>query len=293
MKICSACHKRFDSDGWDCPACGYMPPVADGYPVLAAELANSNTGFHPEYFGQLAALEKGNFWFQSRNNLILLLLKKHSPGLGSFLEIGCGTGFVLAGIKSEFPSARLAGAEIFSAGLKYAAQRVPAAQFMQMDARDIPFDAHFDALGAFDVLEHIHEDTIVLRQMCRALKPGGIVILTVPQHPALWSAQDEMACHVRRYTATELEQKVSDAGFDIVDRGSFVALLLPLMWLSRRLGNSNNGGNHDPMAELRIGAVANRILSAIMFVEIFFTRLGIRFPAGGSLFIVARKRKPD
>lgn len=210
--------------------------------------------------------------------------------MNSFLEIGCGTGFVLSGVASTFPAARLMGAEIFSAGLNYAAHRLHGAQFIQMDARKIPFDSHFDALGAFDVLEHIEEDTTVLSQICQALKPDGILMLTVPQHPELWSAQDELACHVRRYTVAELERKVSEAGFDIVDSGSFVALLLPLMWLSRRLPRNNKDGAHDVMAELRIGKFANRMLSAIMSVELFLTRAGIRFPAGGSLFLVAQKR---
>jgi len=290
MKICASCNARFDSSEWVCPACGHVPPQVNGFPALAAELVNSSDGFHPEYFEQLASLEEGNFWFQSRNTLILLLLRQHCTKLESFLEIGCGTGFVLSGIASSFPSALLVGAEIYSSGLLYAAHRVHGAQFMQMDARKIPFESHFDALGAFDVLEHIQEDTIVLTQIYQALKPGGVLILTVPQHPHLWSSQDEMACHVRRYTAKELEQKVSSAGFDIVDRGSFVALLLPLMWLSRRFDKNNKDGHHDPMAELRIGRIANRILSAIMFVELIFTRAGVRFPAGGSLFLVARKR---
>lgn len=290
MKICSACSTRFDSNSWDCPACGHAPPQVNGFPALAAELADSSEGFHPEYFAQLASLETGNFWFQSRNTLILLLLKQHCPTLKSFLEIGCGTGFVLSGIAFAFPAASLTGAEIYSTGLQYAAHRVPGAQFMQMDARNIPFESHFDALGAFDVLEHIEEDSTVLTQICLALKPGGILVLTVPQHPLLWSSQDEMACHVRRYTAKELKQKVSNAGFDIVDSGSFIALLLPLMWLSRRFDKNNKDGRHDPMAELRIGRFANLILSAFMSVELMFTRLGVRFPAGGSLFLVARKR---
>ena len=290
MKICSACNTRFDSSGWDCPACGHAPLQVNGFPALAAALADSSEGFHPEYFEQLASLEAGNFWFQSRNTLILLLLERHCPTLKSFLEIGCGTGFVLSGIASAFPSASLVGAEIYSTGLQYAAQRVSGAQFMQMDARRIPFESHFDVLGAFDVLEHIEEDFMVLAQICQALKPGGVLILTVPQHPFLWSSQDEMACHVRRYTAKELKRKVANAGFDIVDSGSFVALLLPLMWLSRRFDKPNIDGHHDPMAELRIGRIANLFLSAIMSMELMFTRLGIRFPAGGSLFLVARKR---
>lgn len=290
MKICSACSARFDSSGWNCPECGHAPPLVNGFPALAAELADFSEGFHPEYFEQLAGLEADNFWFRSRNTLILLLLRQHCPTLQSFLEIGCGTGFVLSGISSAFPYASLTGAEIYSTGLQYAAQRVSGAQFMQMDARSIPFESHFDALGAFDVLEHIEEDSAVLAQLCHALKPGGILVLTVPQHPFLWSSQDEMACHVRRYTAKELKQKVATAGFDIVDSGSFVALLLPLMWLSRRFDKNNKEGHHDPMAELRIGRIANLILGAIMQIELLLTHVGIRFPVGGSLFIVARKR---
>jgi SAM-dependent methyltransferase len=260
------------------------------FPALAPEFADAGDGFHPEYFEQLASLEDGNFWFQSRNSLILMLLKRHAPDMKSFLEIGCGTGFVLSGVAATFPATRLMGAEIFSTGLQHAAHRVPRAQFIQMDARNIPFDSHFDALGAFDVLEHIEEDTLVLTQICKALRPGGKLILTVPQHPSLWSTQDKMACHVRRYTAAELKQKISNAGFDVIDSGSFVSLLLPLMWLSRRLSNGNKDGSHDPMAELRIGSLANRILRAFMYAELFLTRSGIRFPAGGSLFLVAQKR---
>jgi SAM-dependent methyltransferase len=154
----------------------------------------------------------------------------------------------------------------------------------------MPFEAHFDALGAFDIMEHIEEDSVALKQMFAALKPGGILILTVPQHPGLWSSQDERACHVRRYTSTELKQKISSAGFGIVDKGSFVALLLPVMWLSRRCGKTGKESHQDPMAELRVGKIANFILSAIMSVELLLTRAGIRFPAGGSLFLVAKKR---
>ncbi len=256
---------------------------------MAEELAESNDGFHPEYFSQLAELESGNFWFRSRNALILMLLNKHCPDMSSFLEIGCGTGFVLSGISSTFPSVSLAGAEIYSSGLKHASQRVSGAQFMQMDARNIPFENHFSAVGAFDVIEHIEEDSVVLSQIKQALKPGGTLLLTVPQHPLLWSKQDEMACHVRRYTAAELKRKVSEAGFKVIDTGSFVALLLPVMWLSRYLGNTNKDGTHDPMAELRIGSVTNHILNTISKLELWFTRRGVRFPAGGSLFLVARK----
>jgi len=214
-----------------------MPKSITGFPAFAPELASSNTGFRPEYFSQLENLEAGNFWFRSRNKLIQMLLKKYSPQMNSFLEIGCGTGFVLSGIARAYPEACLTGSEIFCDGLKYASSRVPQAEFMQMDALQIPFDSHFDVIGAFDVLEHIEQDELVLTQLSKALKPGGTLLVTVPQHPSLWSVQDEMACHVRRYTMEELKTKLHKADFDIVTAGSFVTFLLPLMWLSRWLGD--------------------------------------------------------
>jgi len=289
MKLCPACDIPFDDPDWRCLHCGWMPDSFGGFPVFAPALAREGEGFRPEYFAELTTLEAGNFWFQSRNALIVHTLRRHVPNLQSFLEIGCGTGFVLSGVAAAFPEASLAGSEIFSAGLPHAAKRVPKAKFMQMDARSIPFKSHFDAVGAFDVLEHIAEDEKVLAQIHRSIKPGGAIVLTVPQHPWLWSRQDEMACHVRRYTAGELRRKVEQAGFTILQESSFVSLLLPIMWLSRRFGRRTQGQTFDPLAELKIGKLANRFLRTVMDIERLTLNCGINFPAGGSRLLIARK----
>jgi len=152
-----------------------------------------------------------------------------------FLEVGCGTGFVLSGIASAKPNMSLTGSEIFMAGLSHAVLRVPSAHFMQMDARRVPFIEEFDAIGVFDVLEHIEEDEKVLDQLYKAIKPSGVLLLTVPQHPWLWSASDEYACHVRRYTHSEVRNKILNAGFKIIRSTSFVTSLLPAMVFSRIL----------------------------------------------------------
>ena len=112
-----------------------------------------------------------------------------------------------------------------------------------MDARRIPFRDEFDVIGAFDVIEHIEEDVAVIDEVGRALRPGGGFVMTVPQHPALWSPQDEHAHHVRRYTAAGLRRKVEAAGFEVVRMTSFVRLLLPScsrrgMRLRRRAADS-------------------------------------------------------
>ncbi|OGA39128.1 MAG: methyltransferase [Betaproteobacteria bacterium RIFCSPLOWO2_12_FULL_62_13] len=288
MKRCVRCATPFSGQEWRCPACGYAPDRIGGFPAFAPELAGGGEGFDPALFSELARLEARNFWFRARNRLIVWALKRFFDGAQSLLEIGCGTGFVLSGIAAAFPNVRLAGSEVNPEGLGFAASRVASARLMQMDARRIPFEAEFDVVGAFDVIEHIDDDRTVLREMHRAVKPGGGILLTVPQHRFLWSEYDVRARHVRRYTADELRGKVLEAGFRIVRMTSFVALLLPLMLLSRLAKRAPRDG-YDPLAELRLAAGLNAFFEAALAFERGLIRAGATFPAGGSLLVVARR----
>jgi SAM-dependent methyltransferase len=288
MKICLKCDEVFSSDGWICSACGYEPARLNDMEVHAPEFANSGGGFKPEYFSELAQLESSNFWFQARNNLILWALHKYQPNASKLLEVGCGTGFVLSGISRTHPNIALSGTEIFLAGLSHAAKRVSSAHCMQMDARRVPFVEEFDAIGAFDVLEHIEEDEKVLAQLHGAIKPGGVLLLTVPQHPWLWSAFDDYACHVRRYTRKEIERKVFTAGFELLRSSSFVTSLLPVMMLSR-ITKKQVTKAFDPVGELKINAVLNKTFYALMMLELAGIKSGMDLPVGGSRLVVARR----
>ena len=288
MKVCLQCDHAFSSDSWLCPSCGYQPAHDGAFEVHAPEYAHGGGGFKAEYFETLAGLEAANFWFRARNELILWALRTYKADASNFLEVGCGTGFVLSGIAKAHPDMALSGSEIFLAGLAHAASRVPTARFMQMDARRVPFMDEFDTIGAFDVLEHIEEDEEVLAQMQQALKPGGILLLTVPQHPWLWSTSDDYAHHVRRYTAAELEQKILGAGLDIVRSTSFVSTLLPAMMLSRQI-QKRSRKDFDPTSEYNISPVVNRSFEGLLRLELLGIRLGLNYPLGGSRLVVARK----
>jgi SAM-dependent methyltransferase len=290
LKICPACGSSRCDEAWTCADCGNHPAVIAGFNAFAPSLALKDTGFRNEFFGALAELEAGNFWFRARNDLIVWALRRYFPDCRTLLEVGCGTGFVLSGIHSADPSIELSGSEIFSAGLAFAAARVPSAQFSQMDARHIPFRDEFDVIGAFDVLEHIDEDESVIAQVGMALRPGGGFLVSVPQHPSLWSPQDEHAHHVRRYTARELRRKVEAAGFEVVRMTSFVSLLLPIMFASRlRMREGTSEEDFDAIDALRHPRAVNIALEVVMKVERSLIRGGLSFPAGGSLLLVARK----
>lgn len=287
MKKCLGCDATFPSSDVICPICHYQPQMQGGVILYAPALAREGGGFREEYFEELFRLEAGYFWFQARNRLINYALNKYAADFQSFLEIGCGTGYVLSGIAAEHPNASLQGAELFTAGLRFSAIRQPKVRFMQMDARKIPFADEFDTIGAFDVLEHIEEDEKVLQQIHNALKPCGIMLLTVPQHPWLWSKVDDYACHVRRYSAKELHAKVERSGFKILRSTSFVFSLLPAMWLSRFARGGEN--EIDPVAEFRISSWLNKLLELVMRAELFMIRMGINLPLGGSRLLVARR----
>lgn len=288
MKVCAGCGVRFNSGGWTCPCCYHQPKLIDGYLAFAPHLAEANDGFEAKFFPELARLEARNFWFRSRNHLIIWTLQRYLPQAKNFFEIGCGTGFVLSGIEQAFPQLTLYGSEIFSVGLDFAQKRLSRSQLFQMDARKIPFENEFDAIGAFDVIEHIEEDQIVLAQMYQALHKDGGIILTVPQHPFLWSEADGYARHVRRYRAQELRNKVERAGFKIIRMTSFVSLLLPLMLISR-WQQRRADPEYDGMSELRISGWTNAVLENILNLERAIVRLGYSFPAGGSLLCIARR----
>jgi ubiquinone/menaquinone biosynthesis C-methylase UbiE len=287
MKICSSCNRRFDDPGWKCPACGWSPPERLGFPVFAPEIESTPVDFKPEFYGVSARIDTTHFWSRFRHKIIAWALSKYFPSATNFLEIGCGAGSVLIGLTASRPNLKLAGLDAQCEGLAFAARRMPQASFLQASACYIPFENEFDVVGNFDVLEHIEEDDLALQQFSKAIKPGGGIVLIVPQHTWLWSNIDVRMGHLRRYRRRPLLEKVQKAGFEVVRVTSFISLLLPAMWL-RRMTKRYTSGNMMAV-EFKINPVLNFCMGKVMAVEGFLIRCGLSFPAGGSLLIVARK----
>jgi SAM-dependent methyltransferase len=287
VRRCVECGRSFEAEGWRCPACGFEPEERDGFLAFAPAAIEEGRGFDRTSFDHLVRVEEASFWFRGRNKLILWALERHFPAARSLLEVGCGTGYVLAGLEREHPELRLAGAELYPDGLRYARERIPRVEFVQLDATNIPYDGEWDVVGAFDVLEHVEDDEAAMAGLRLAARPGGGVIVTVPQHPSLWSAADDYAHHVRRYTRGELVEKLRGAGLEIALVTSFVSLLLPAMYLSRWL-ERRRGGEFDPERE-HAAAARVRLLDRALDLERAAIRRGVRLPAGGSLLAVARR----
>ena len=102
MKRCLSCDVRYSSLIQNCPSCGFAPALVAGFDSYSPNFAHEGGGFKSNYFSELASLEDTNFWFRSRNKLLMWALEKYFPNFQSLLEIGCGTGYVLSGISKKF-----------------------------------------------------------------------------------------------------------------------------------------------------------------------------------------------
>ncbi len=249
--------------------------------ICAPELV-SGDGTDADYpFDVLIEAEASHFWFRSRAALIAWTIARYFPAAASFMELGSGAGGVLLEIGRRHPALRLVGSELLVRGLHEARRRLPGVELLQLDARRIPFTSEFDVIGAFDVIEHIDDDEKVLAQMRAALVNGGGIVVTVPQHPWLWSAFDEFSGHRRRYRRRELVAKLTAAGFDVVRVTSFTSFLLPLLIASRQRRREI-----DLARELAVPATLNRALLRIGALERAVIHAGASLPLGGSLLAV-------
>jgi SAM-dependent methyltransferase len=240
--------------------------------------------FDPAAFARLVAAESGHFWFEERRQLIGWALDRYFPAARDFCEVGCGTGFVLSGLESRRPGMNLTGVEYYGEALPYAAARLARTRLLAGDICQLPFREEFDVLGCFDVLEHIPDDERALANLAASLRPGGGLILTVPQHPQLWSVADEIGHHQRRYTRRLLRERIRASGLVLRRITSFVTCLLPVMWLSRRAARRD-----DALRELSPSPAANRIGRLLLRMERGLIAGGLSLPAGGSLLAIATK----
>ena len=256
-------------------------------------------GFDPLCFGLLYAVEDKHFWFRARNRIISTLVRQIVADWESgyrILELGCGTGNVLRVLKRACPHGMVIGLDLFASGLQYARCRT-SCDLVRADVRKLPFCAAFDLIGLFDVLEHLPDDNQVLRELHSVLRPHGVLILTVPAHRSLWSYFDEVSHHCRRYGASELEGKLSRAGYSVEYLTQFMASIFPVVWVKRRLTMRTRRNSRDrnagrmrnvALGELRTPPFVNDLLTFLLSQEAHLLVRRRRLPIGTSLLAIAR-----
>ena len=253
--------------------------------------------YDPGMYEKLARVEDRHFWFQARNRAIVAAFEQIRPRLEPgyrVLEVGCGTGNVLRALQAVVPEGHLFGMDLELQGLRYAARRSPASRLLVGDAAHPPFGLGFDVIGAFDVIEHVDDDSNVLSQLGQLLKPSGFLILTVPADPRLWSYFDVAAHHRRRYRFDDLQAKLAATGYRVDYMTPFMTVLKPVLWAGRhvtaRRGRTRSIDAADLVdADLQVRPAIGAGLGLMLAPEVRFIRSRRRLPAGTSLLAVASR----
>ena len=254
----------------------------------------SSGGYDASFFDELVRFEDRHFWFRSRNFLIQELAKNISCELNPrwVLEVGCGTGNVLRVLRETFRQSTVVGMELWFEGLRHARTRT-SGPLVQGDVRNFPFARQFDLVCMFDVLEHIPDDREILRALHKAIRPSGMLMMTVPAHQFLWSYFDEAARHCRRYSPSELRTKLLEVGFEVEFLSQFMASTFPMLWAYRKLRGAPKQGS-DPQRliseDFHPVPIVNPILNAILNVEARWLVSGHTLPFGTSLVAIGRRR---
>ncbi len=242
-------------------------------------------------------VEDSHWWFASRTRAINAVIRPLLPEKPDFrlLDIGCGAGNMIHHL-SEYGQVK--GLEIDERPVKMALER--GYDVEQFDVtQPMPFDeGTFDAVTALDVIEHNEDDMAILRDSYRVLKSGGHIIITVPAFMWLWSHNDDINAHYRRYTAVELRQKLTEAGFKprrISYNNFFVFPLAAGLILLRRGADvkpelaSHHLDEEEYQVEMEPASpTVNAVLTAVGQVEAGLIRY-IDLPVGTSLIAVGEK----
>lgn len=179
----------------------------------------------------LESLHDTHWWYKIRKYILKKFLKKNLEAGSRVLEIGSATGANTVAMSAL--GYLVTSLEFSTFGVE--AQKKKGLRVIQGDARRLPFEQDsFEAVVCMDVLEHIVEDDLVLSEIYRVLKPGGIFLISVPEDPSMWSSHDTAVDHVRRYQKVELVEKICRCGLIPNSVRSTNFLLKPAVRLKRK-----------------------------------------------------------
>jgi len=240
-------------------------------------------------YGRIAHRESFYFWHVGRREILkealVRVLGTQKKDL-RVLDYGCGPGGNILFLK-DF--GRVSGTDISQTALEFAKTR----GFEKLDKvndHTLPYPGgSFDLVSSLDVFEHIDTDEAAIKECFRVLKPGGVLLVTVPAHRWLWSAHDIVLNHFRRYARGEMKEKLRGAGLEVVEWSHFVTTAVPINFLRTTLDKIfKKPSDKLDTYDIEFSSLINSILLMILRLEKALIRF-FPIPFGSSLFVVAKK----
>ena len=289
MIVCPRCGIALvdRKERFSCPSCEYRADREQGIVLFNRDVVENDEDYNGEGLDQLYRRERDHAWFRYRVKLIRKAFAAYVGKTEDILEIGARTGHTARALLED-GYRKLSVGEIHQNVLQYA-REYGVEKLYQFDLRSSPFREHFNVVALFDVLEHIEDDALAVRNIHSMLRPGGRVILTVPAHRWLWSRIDELSGHHRRYNRKGLASLLVSAGFDVLESRYFFTALVPVVFLRSFLSRNATRETLDSECGLKISRLGNLVLR-LAAGPADFLLAPLRSITGGSLLAVARKR---
>jgi SAM-dependent methyltransferase len=240
--------------------------------------------------------EDKHWWFAGRTWALLNMMDRvvEPNGKKRVLDIGCGAGNMFHHLVRY---GSVVGVDNNPKPLVVARER--GYDVREGLAENLPFDeGSFEVVALLDTVEHCDDEMAVLREGYRVCAPGGHLVVTVPAFMWLWTHNDVLNDHKRRYTAEELGDKLRRVGFRI-ERMSYnnffvFPIAAPLILLRRGTEQEQDLGSphfDDESYQVEMEPappLLNTILSGVAWTESQVIRW-VNLPVGTSLICIARK----
>ncbi len=244
---------------------------------------------NPGEYARMHALEDWYWWFVARRQAAVRFLLDFAPAERPLrvLDAGCGTG----GLLDLFQG--MAGVEAVGADLSPDALRLSHGRghhrLVGADLTLLPFrTSSFDAVTALDVIEHVPDEERALGEISRVLRPGGVLVASVPAYQFLWGPHDDALHHQRRYTAPQFCGRIQGSGLVVEKQTYLLTALFPLAAAARLTARRKEDSSAGlPMVPRPL----NRALIALQAAELAVARRA-SLPFGLSVVVVARKPVP-
>jgi SAM-dependent methyltransferase len=236
-------------------------------------------------YEHMESFDGRHWWYRGRRKVLADLIGREGlPSHARILEVGCGSGHNLP-MLAHF--GEVEAVELDAEARVLAERRLgrPVMNAPLPELVGVP-DRAYDLIGAFDVIEHIEDDSAALASIANKLKPGGKFVMTVPAHQWMWSSHDDINHHKRRYSKRSLRTLLEGSPLRLDKIGYFNSLLFPVAIAERLVSKLRT----DKDAHLKLPSPpVNAILEKTFAAERHLVgRLPL--PPGLSLFAVASAR---
>jgi SAM-dependent methyltransferase len=241
----------------------------------------------PLIYEEMLEQENTHWWFCSRRKIVGSLLQSLTlkPN-ANILEAGCGSGGNLPMLSGL--GGKLFAFEMYDKAREHAAARKIANVESGKLPDSIPFiGTNFDLICLFDVLEHVEDDNAALKALAARMNTGGSICISVPAYQWLFVRHDRLHHHFRRYSKSELIQKIKVAGLQVEFVNYWNFFLFPVALLIRILDLFNYPKNHT-IGSKKPSETINRLMFKLVSSERFVLPF-MKLPFGLSLLLIAKK----